>query len=831
MTDPSRYGTGIRGEELYRLQGSKAPVMDRTYFYRGDNPRPETGLGQYRYGTQGEDLYSMASDPERLGLLAREANRMPFTARSNQGIINEDQALTDFERLAKEYGYEGLLGDRAAIMYNPAAVERYAHGGEVHMAPGGGTREAAKKGVKQTVDAVSDFLNSLKPGEKPATAADRAAAGRQADAMIQATPQVKASEALGQAMEKGFKKVSTTQSDRTRVGKGNIGGANFPALSNASPLYANKVWGVMDSGTANRLINLSSPETLWSTVLGSADQLKSNPVVFSKLKKQFIDQMNAGMLHPELEGKINQNLAVLLGEGADIRDPKIWNLMDTFNKRGAMADIMAGKGLPPEEGGVALGGAKGQIFNPTPTLIKETELGLLHPEHGGYVPTYAVGPRLFTLSGQKEYRPDLHTGFPTLLTGQDQGVNMMTTPTEIFLPDWHQNFKKYIAEKNAEKALLGIKPRTLPASYFDLTLGLPGQGLPSQDLNDAYIQHLIREGYAEGGEVHMDKGGAAKDAVKAAVKEAAESLRGYIDPIATKISDWNWRPMSDVRQDVPLTEIPEYIQSGFGNFMAEQAKRADAGDLNARDLIKAYTITRSSVNRGGLPYNTATKTGMQLPRTTEKLVRPEGAFAEWLGSKAGQRYLDDAVLGKFDEKDLEDMVTRFSPFGMPAVLADDMRYAARNLSPKGATISADVTAPADVYRDTSQQIRGIGPAKSGFMASLLGRGDFPTLDARQINLHTGEGGKQAKKYMSRGYGEGGEEAVARLADRQRAMNMSIDPALAPFYQHLTHHTVWDALDNSQVTHNDLMKAMRGYADGGDVSDGVTLDEFLSKQGY
>jgi hypothetical protein len=330
----------------------------------------------------------------------------------------------------------------------------------------------------------------------------------------------------------------------------------------------------------------------------------------------------------------------------------------------------------------------------------------------------------------------------------------------------------------------------------------------------------------------MDKGGAAKDAVKAAVKEAAEGLRGYIDPIATKIADWNWRPMTDVRQDVPLTEIPDYIQKGYGDFMTEQAKRAAAGNLNARDLIKAYTITRSSVNRGGLPYNTATKTGMQLPRTTEKLVRPEGAFSEWLGSPAGQRYLDDAVLGKFDEKDLEDMVTRFSPFGMPAVLADDMRYAARTLSPKGPTISAEITAPANVYRDTSQQIRGIGPAKSGFMASLLGRGDFPTLDARQINLHTGEGGKQAKKYMSRGYGEGGEEAVNRLADRQRAMNLSIDPALAPFYQHLTHHTVWDALDNSQVTHNDLMKAMRGYADGGVVdSDGLTLDEFLSKQGY
>ena len=760
---------------------------------------------------------------------------MPFTARSNQGIINEDQALTDFERLAKEYGYEGLLGDRAAIMYNPAAVERYAHGGEVHMAPGGGAREAAKKGVKQTVDAVSDFLNSLKPGEKPATAADRVAAGNKAAAIIQANPPVKASEALGQQMEKGFKRVSTTQSDRTRVGNGNIGGAPFSALSQVDPRYKGKVWGVMDSNTAKRLTNLTSPDTLWTTMLGSADQLKTNPVVFDSLESQFKDAMAAGLLNSELEGKINQNLRLFLGEGADIRNPEIWKALDTFKKRAAMADIMMGKGAPPSKGGVPLGGeksGKGVIFNPSETLIEETEMGLLHPEHGGYVPTYALGPRLFTLDGGTTYRPDLHPGFPTLLTGKDLGVNMIPTPTEIFLPDWHQHFKDTIAKQNAEKVLLGEKLRTAPAGYYDLALGLEGEGLPSQELNDKYIRHLIRENHAEGGEVHMDKGGAAKDAVKAAVKEAAESLRGYIDPIATKIADWNWRPMSDVRQDVPLTEIPEYIQGGFGNFMAEQAKRADAGDLNARDLIKAYTITRSSVNRGGLPYNTATKTGMQLPRTTEKLVRPEGAFAEWLGSKAGQRYLDDAVLGKFDEKDLEDMVTRFGPFGMPAVLADDMRYAARTLSPKGPTISAEITAPANVYRDTSQQIRGIGPAKSGFMASLLGRGDFPTLDARQINLHTGEGGKQAKKYMSRGYGEGGEEAVNRLADRQRAMNLSIDPALAPFYQHLTHHTVWDALDNSQVTHNDLMKAMRGYADGGVVdSDGLTLDEFLSKQGY
>jgi len=308
-------------------------------------------------------------------------------------------------------------------------------------------------------------------------------------------------------MEQGFKKVSTTQSDRTRVGKGNIGGAAFPALSRVDPRYAGKVWGVMDANTAKRLTNLTSPDTLWTTMLGSADQLKTNPVVFDSLESQFREAMAAGLLKPELEGKINQNLRLFLGEGADIRDPEVWKALDTFEKRASMADIMMGKGEPPSKGGVPLGGeksGKGVIFNPSETLIEETELGLLHPQHGGYVPTYALGPRLFTLDGGTTYRPDLHPGFPTLLTGEDRGVNMIPTPTEIFLPDWHQNFKNTVTQKNIQKVLEGKKPRTAPAGYYDLALGLEGEGLPSQDLNDEYIRHLIREGYAEGGEVDSD---------------------------------------------------------------------------------------------------------------------------------------------------------------------------------------------------------------------------------------------------------------------------------------------------------------------------------------
>jgi hypothetical protein len=1016
MTDPSRYGTGIRGEELYRLQGTKAPVMDRTYFYRGEEPRPESGLGQYRYGTQGENLYSMASDPERLGLLAREANRMPFTARSNQGLVNEDQALTDFERLAKEYGYEGLLGNRAGIMYNPAAVERYADGGEVHMMGGGrppkkttleedlksfkdpamaladlfagagkGTAAAAtgiygdmeellrkygqgvpanivrllmkpREGAKTTYPTIEE-MNAMLPPVVPAGAGRSTQVADVGQFLGQNNPLAPAAGELGiravkaaaPYVARGALDLANSNPMQEAVEQlGNITGTGpmyavpkdkgLPLrLARANPkttaelrAIAERVGRQMNNehvtsplgGTTNlagrskkeseRLQNLNyvvekdpaiKPPNIYNPKLG--DVLMANPgdqTISDSILKS-IEELGLGdiPIDSPQQGGSRFSLGTIArdpkkkrgwwasgpGPSKSIQDKGV-RLLEQLNLPGkviashlAMGPISNNYAMHMADANLkatALSNVSDEAANYFDDIIKGgTEVKGVHtyfPNWPGIKnPQAAYQAMLENPEMRKWYQDRMKTPSVTQPLGIPNGLDVQWAVTEpdfrnlevnmtghtmgeldpyapLMNEDWHNTYEKRIPLGGRVGRQRVLTPFSL--SFPDATehilstqrpkdfTGTIQKVFPHQVVDDQWINEvneyarMLKQitGKKEGGEVHMDKGGLAKDAVKAAVKEAAEGLRGYIDPIATKIADWNWRPMSDVRQDVPLTEIPEYIQGGFGNFMAEQAKRADAGNLNARDLIKAYTITRSSVNRGGLPYNTATKTGMQLPRTTEKLVRPEGAFAEWLGSKAGQRYLDDAVLGKFDEKDLEDMVTRFAPFGMPAVLADDMRYAARTLSPKGPTISAEITAPANVYRDTSQQIKGIGPAKSGFMASLLGRGDFPTLDARQINLHTGEGGKQAKNYMRRGYGQGGEEAVNRLADRQRAMNLSIDPALAPFYQHLTHHTVWDALDNSQVTHNDLMKAMRGYADGGEVdSDGVTLDEFLKNQGY
>lgn len=380
--------------------------------------------------------------------------------------VGTAMSARDFERARRDDDYLGMALSGVGLI--PVV------GG---MARGANKMRQADKGLEELYQAY--------------TVTDRANAGRKAAELIKSQEQVKASEALGQLMEKGFKKTTTTQADRTRVGGGNIGGAPFSAISEVDPAYAGKVWGVMDQNTASRLTNLTTPETAWTTMLGSATQLKTNPIVFDKLKRGFVDSMKQGNLSDELAGKINHNLALTFGKGADIRDPKIWKEADTFDKRAALADAMMGQGIAPSKGGVALGGeksGKGVIFRPTDILKRETEPYLLHSEHGGDIPTYAAGPRMFSLDKTSEYRPDLHPGFPTLIGGKDLNFNVIPTPTEIYLPDWHREFK-------------AANPDRKGPQYYDLALGMKDKGLPSQDLNDAYIRHLMREGFAEGGSV------------------------------------------------------------------------------------------------------------------------------------------------------------------------------------------------------------------------------------------------------------------------------------------------------------------------------------------
>jgi hypothetical protein len=290
----------------------------------------------------------------------------------------------------------------------------------------------------------------------------------------------------------------------------------------------------------------------------------------------------------------------------------------------------------------------------------------------------------------------------------------------------------------------------------------------------------------------------------------------YQDPKTSKIDDWVWHPMERIRQELSARrELPEHV-GPYADYMREMNAKAQAGELTPRDLVKAYTITQSSIGRGGLSHSTATSRGMKLPNTGGE-VRPEGAFAEWLGSPMGQKYLEASMRGEDHPEAMADLRAKFAPFGKQNEQVEAMKYATKTLPQRVASANYAVTGGKDDYRKFAGNIRGIAGAKSGFIGSLLGRGDLPTLDARQLNLHSlSHPTKTPEGMMSRGKGLGGQEAVDRLIARQDALGYKIPKELAPYAQHLIHHDVWDQRGGTQTTHKDLIKAMLGYADGGDV---------------
>jgi hypothetical protein len=328
-------------------------------------------------------------------------------------------------------------------------------------------------------------------------------------------------------------------------------------------------------------------------------------------------------------------------------------------------------------------------------------------------------------------------------------------------------------------------------------------------LSPSFMHDLIREMGAR----HFDKGGLAESAGAGLVKGALSRLP-YSDPPSTRIADWIWRPQADVKAQLGLTELPQHVQD-FGTFMGDMAGKAGGEGLSPRDLIKAYTITRSSIQRGAVDADKVRATGLRLPDDVGAKVRPEGAFSEWLLTPEGQRYLDAAQKGNVDDGAVRSAVQTMAPFGKHETdIPDALTWAAKNL-PGREGLASDLVdrgwfqnSTPDEWRNFTQDIRGIGPSKSGFFASLLGRGDQPTLDARQLILHTGQPTSEAQRFLRRGGGEGGRDAVDRLAARQADFGVDVPDSMSPAYQHLVHHAVWDQAGGDTTTHADVMRAMR-----------------------
>lgn len=326
------------------------------------------------------------------------------------------------------------------------AVEEKAAGGAVQHFEKGGLALAKKLG-KVAQEAASNF-------PKP-------------------TKVTKASEALGQHEGKWL---NVTQSDRMRSTEGDLGGPGFSKFQLERPEYAEAqaAWGVGKKPTASGIVNVNKKfkdQAIWTPMIGGETQHHSNQHVYDALKDEFVRQSGAGKLPKELQERMNARLANapatkgMFPAEFDIGNPEhLAQYGDTFNRRGALSTVMSGEGV---------GGTKGRIID-YPGIMQE----MTDPMTVG-APTHSLGTRLFTLNNEIEHRPDLHSAFPYILKGQDQGVAFAPVPKELGIQDFIQQFKDF----------KGREP-----GYYDLV-----RTTPSQQITEKYLRSLEEAGHKKGG--------------------------------------------------------------------------------------------------------------------------------------------------------------------------------------------------------------------------------------------------------------------------------------------------------------------------------------------
>lgn len=273
-----------------------------------------------------------------------------------------------------------------------------------------------------------------------------------------------------------------------------------------------------------------------------------------------------------------------------------------------------------------------------------------------------------------------------------------------------------------------------------------------------------------------------------------------------------WREISEVKREIGLDRLPDHIVP-FAEFMGTMATKASNGGLTVRDVIKAYTIARSSMNRGAVTTSKVVASGLRLPAAfTDAKIRPEGAFGYWLLSPTGQNYLNAAEVGIVDQAAIDDAVKVMAPFGTQNTLGKDLeRAASGDLHSRLPALTAAIKKAADGgdavqdWQAALDNLYGVREAKKGFLGSLLGFGQLPTFDARQINVNVeGDSKETTLRALT---STKARDVVGTLAKRMDALSLTMDKKYAPFYQHLAHHAVWDAVGGTETTHEDVVESM------------------------
>ena len=291
--------------------------------------------------------------------------------------------------------------------------------------------------------------------------------------------------------------VDTTKLD---LAAGKMAGNEASNLQNISVPHKAEDWVFANDSmsAAKRLWNVNQRNdgnVVFTGLIGSPYQLKTNRSVFGDLEDEFYKAVAAGKLDPDLlkryqtalensTHKSQNEMVKTFPNQFDIRDRDAFKENSKlFHQRGALADIIGGSGPT----GVPLGGKKGQIFDWEGVLNASRD-----PKTIG-APSQSIGTRLFTLNDRPpEYRPDLHNAFDYSLFGKDLKESFNPVNKEVGIPTALET----IRQNNIAQ---GKKP--------DVTSMHIARNILMQPITEQYVKDVQAAGFAEGGEVQHFQAG------------------------------------------------------------------------------------------------------------------------------------------------------------------------------------------------------------------------------------------------------------------------------------------------------------------------------------
>ena len=448
-------------------------------------------------------------------------------------------------------------------------------------------------------------------------------------ALEAANPPIKASEAYGQH-EGAYMKPIFYDRMKVDLSKGKKGGPGFSGIQLVDPNYANAkaAAGVTDQKMATRILNRNKAnvpagaKVIWTPSVGGLEQHKSNSTMFGEFADIFANQRK-NMSNEEIQklsdrasNAVNNKGELIFPNGIDLGSRNFRQKVTTYDQRGLMADIFAGRGV---------GGEKGRTV-PMEDLLEKN----LDPNVAG-AGTLDLGNRLFRLEGNVIDRPDLHSDYRKILTGEDLNVNYIPVPIRDVYSDWE-----------LQKALdLKAQGKNRPVTLMDYT-----KNDPTVQLTEELLTKLQKAGHKKGGvvrseespedmarfqkryamhkaiggrvsskPVHMVDGGKITKGVMGAVNKASKMADEKMTAIEKARKAADMAPTARINLPAPGILIPskmnnvrEAVRNMKGNYGARRVERAADEIPNLEKMYKEDALKEAFTGdnaRGVMTINPA----------------------------------------------------------------------------------------------------------------------------------------------------------------------------------------------------------------------------------